>query len=101
MACQRQNAVQVHPFPIDHLERTRVEEQEERFRRAHIRRERSAAYWFAAAKWGMMGMVISGAGVYMASIGSLPLVQEAIERAQAIEMAKSNMAQKEVLPPTP
>lgn len=53
--------------------------------RSHIRRERSSAYWFAATKWGMLGlitgMLIGGAGMYVATMGNLEIAQSALERA--------------------
>jgi hypothetical protein len=60
----------------------------DRAMRALLRRERASAYWFAASKWGMSGLVIGmllGAGLmYFASIAALPIAQDAVARGAAI-----------------
>ena len=65
---------------------------QERWMRDQIRRERSAAYWFAASKWGFMGLMIGIAigafMMYTASVTTLPLAQDAVARGAAIQAAK-------------
>jgi len=65
---------------------------EDRQVRAYLRRERSSAYWFAATKWGMLGLVagiiLGGAGMYVASIATLPLAQEALFQGAAMRDAQ-------------
>lgn len=104
MARTRSNAGEVHPFPVDHLESRRSEAYvDDRSYRAQIRRERSSAYWFAAAKWGMAGLVfgmfLGAGGMYMATIGALPIATDAMERATAMETARRDYeAEKLALP---
>jgi len=66
---------------------------EARAMRSLMRRERSSAYWFAAAKWGMGGVVLGmvmGAGLmYVASVAQLPVAQDAVARGAAIAAASN------------
>jgi hypothetical protein len=66
--------------------------QDERWLIHQLRRERSAAYWFAASKWGFMGLVIGmclGAFMmYVATVSTLPIAQDAIARGQTIQDAR-------------
>ncbi len=75
----------------------RLEAHEERQMRSHIRRERSSAYWFAATKWGMLGliagMVLGGVGMYVASIATLPMAQEALFKGAAMRDAQQRAEQ--------
>lgn len=62
---------------------------EERLLRDQFRRERSSAYWFAASTWGIAGLVLGAcAGAYMmyvASVATLPVAQDAISRGMAMQ----------------
>jgi hypothetical protein len=66
---------------------------EARAMRTLMRRERSSAYWFAAAKWGMGGLLIGsvmGASLmYVASVAQLPVAQDAVARGAAIAAASN------------
>lgn len=107
MARTRSHSGEVHPFPVDHLESRRAEMYgDERTFRAQIRRERSSAYWFAAAKWGMAGLIfgmfLGASGMYMATIGALPIATDAMERATAMETARRDYeAEKLAIPTAP
>ena len=54
-----------------------------------IKSERASAYWFAASTWGIAGLVIGAcAGAYMmyvASVATLPVAQDAIPRGMAMQ----------------
>jgi len=67
--------------------------QEARAMRSLMRRERSSAYWFAAAKWGMggliMGMLMGASLMYVASVAQLPVAQDAVARGAAIAAASN------------
>jgi hypothetical protein len=75
---------------------------EERWLRDQFRRERSAAYWFAASKWGFLGLIVGlciGAFLmYAASISTMPVITEALARGAALEAAQ-NAAQTGAPPP--
>ena len=62
---------------------------DERQWRTHIRRERSSAYWFAATKWGILGlvagMILGGVGMYFASISTIDMAQEAVTKGAIVE----------------
>ncbi len=62
---------------------------EEKLLRDQFRRERSSAYWFAASTWGIAGLVLGAcAGAYMmyvASVATLPVAQDAISRGMAMQ----------------
>ena len=79
---------------VDYNRRVQAEQGEDREWRQHVRRERSSAYWFAATKWGMLGlivgMVLGGAGMYVASIATLPIAQEALFKGAAMRDAQQN-----------
>lgn len=53
-----------------------------------LSRERSSAYWFAATKWGILGLVagiiLGGTGMYYASISTIDMAQEAISKGEII-----------------
>jgi hypothetical protein len=82
---------------IDH-ERLR----EEREYRALVRRERAGAYWFAATKWGMLGlvagMILGGVGMYYASFGSLDLAQEAVTKGAIVERLRQEQEKTDAIP---
>jgi hypothetical protein len=71
-------------------------QRDERDWRLLLRRERSSAYWFAATKWGMLGlilgMIIGGGGMYVASIATLPMAQEALFKGAAMRDAQDRAA---------
>ena len=80
-----------------------VAPQEDRQWKQHVRRERSSAYWFAATKWGMLGLVtgmlIGGGGMYVATMGNLEIAQSALER--AVLMRQVQDAHNSANPPAP
>lgn len=82
--------------PIDPSERRELL-LEERILRSQIMRERSSAYWFAATKWGIAGLVLGicagGYLMYVAMLGSVPLVENSMFRAQAVEAARAQLEQ--------
>lgn len=71
--------------------------------RHHLRRERSSAYWFAATKWGMLGlilgMLIGGTGMYVASVATLPMAQEALFKGAAMHDARDKALNDPSAPP--
>lgn len=74
----------IRPVPqVDH-DRLR----EDREYRSFIRRERSSAYWFAATKWGILGlvagMIMGGVGMYYASMSTIDMAQDAISKGEII-----------------
>jgi hypothetical protein len=81
--------------PIDAGERRDNMLLEERILRVQIQRERSSAYWFAATKWGMAGLIIGvlvgGAAVYFTTLAALPIAQSGLERAQIMEHARQQL----------
>jgi hypothetical protein len=68
---------------------------DEHWWRQQMRRERAGAYWFAAAKWGMLGLVIGtclGAFMmYVASTSTVDIAADAVSRGQAIEAARQSV----------
>lgn len=74
---------------IDH---DRQLSREERDWRLLMRRERAGAYWFAATKWGMLGLVtgaiLGGVGMYFASISTLDIAQEAVTKGAMFERVR-------------
>ncbi|MGE0829549.1 MAG: hypothetical protein AB7O04_09375, partial [Hyphomonadaceae bacterium] len=70
---------------------------EERILRSQMQRERASAYWFAATKWGIAGLVagicIGGYVMYVASVATLPLAQDALARGAAIHDARAQLEQ--------
>lgn len=83
--------------------------QDDRWLHHQLRRERSAAYWFAASKWGFMGLVIGmclGAFMmYVATVSTLPIAQDAIARGQTIQDARDavlgDFSRRDPPPPAP
>ncbi|MGE0044682.1 MAG: hypothetical protein AB7J28_00450 [Hyphomonadaceae bacterium] len=75
---------------------------EERILRSQIQRERASAYWFAATKWGIAGLVagicIGGYVMYVASVATLPLAQDALARGAAIQDARHQIEEASGLP---
>ncbi|MDX2237590.1 MAG: hypothetical protein NW203_08500 [Hyphomonadaceae bacterium] len=69
---------------------------EERLLRAQFKRERSSAYWFAAAKWGVSGLVVGmclGAYLmYAATVSTLPVAMEALMRGQQMEQFRERLS---------
>lgn len=88
--------------PIDSAERREMM-LEERILRSQIQRERASAYWFAATKWGIAGLVagicIGGYVMYVASVATLPLAQDALARGAAIQDARHQLEDASGLPP--
>ena len=80
--------------PIDASERREML-LEERILRTQIHRERASAYWFAATKWGIAGLVsgliVGGYLMYVAMLGAVPLVENSMFRAQAVESARKQL----------
>jgi len=89
--------------PIDASERREML-LEERILRSQIMRERSSAYWFAATKWGIAGLVLGicagGYLMYVAMLGSVPLVENSMFRAQAVEAARAQLEESAGVAPT-
>jgi hypothetical protein len=58
-----------------------------------LRQERSSAYWFAATKWGMVGLIVGIAlgafTMYVSNMSMLPTAVEAVAQGQAIGQAAS------------
>lgn len=76
--------------------------------RQQMRRERAGAYWFAAAKWGMLGLVIGAClgafMMYVASTSTVDIAADAVSRGQAIEAARQSVQDgfgREAPPPAP
>lgn len=73
--------------------------EDERHWRAHIRRERSSAYWFAATKWGMVGlvagMILGGLGMYFASTATLDLAQDAVTKGAIVERLRQEQERQD------
>ncbi len=75
--------------------------------RQQMRRERAGAYWFAAAKWGMLGLVIGAVlgafMMYVASTSTVDIAADAVSRGQAIEAARNSVEQgfNRQAPPAP
>lgn len=88
----------------DFVEQDRQADREERQWRDHIRRERSSAYWFAASKWGMAGlvagMILGGIGMYFATIATLDVAGEAVTKGSIIERLRQEQERQE-MPPIP
>lgn len=86
-------------------EEDRQEAREERQWREHIRRERSSAYWFAASKWGMVGlvagMILGGVGMYFATIATLDVAGEAVTKGSIIERLRQEQERQDAPPITP
>jgi hypothetical protein len=86
-----EDEVRIRPIDVDRREMLL----EEKMLRSQIQRERSSAYWFAAAKWGIVGMLagicIGGYVMYVASVSTLPLAQDALARGAAIQSAKDQL----------
>lgn len=84
--------------PSSVSESQRIDFFDERTLRTHVRRERSSAYWFAATKWGMLGlilgMIIGGFGMYVASVAAIPMAQDAMTRAAAINDARDRAGEQ-------
>lgn len=100
----------LRPVPVDNRRvptaQERQEELEERQWRAHVRRERSSAYWFAATKWGMAGLVagiiMGGIGMYYATIATLDVAGEAVTKGSIIERLRQEQERQDapLTPPT-
>jgi len=83
--------------------------QDDRWLQHQLRRERSAAYWFAASKWGFLGLVLGlclGAFMmYVATVSTLPIAQDAIARGQTIQDAREavlgDVSRRDPAPPAP
>jgi hypothetical protein len=86
------------------IEGDRQLSREERDWKLLMRRERSGAYWFAATKWGIaglvIGMVLGGAGMYYASLATLDLAQDAVTKGAIVERLRQEHDQTPVAPPT-
>lgn len=69
-----------------------------------LSRERSSAYWFAATKWGILGLVagiiLGGAGMYYASMSTIDMAQEAISKGEIIaNLRRENADAPPAVPP--
>jgi hypothetical protein len=50
-----EDEMRIRPIDADSRQRMTLEE---KMLRSQIQRERSSAYWFAAAKWGIVGLLL-------------------------------------------
>lgn len=70
--------------------------------REYLRRVRSSAYWFAATKWGMiglvLGMIFGGVGMYYASTATLDLAQDAVTKGAIVERLRQEQERQDTLP---
>jgi hypothetical protein len=85
----------ITPVDEDYLRRQAEQQNsidQDRQMQRFLSRERSSAYWFAATKWGMIGLIfgiiLGGAGMYVASIATLPIAQEALFKGAAMRDAQ-------------
>ncbi|MDZ4778328.1 MAG: hypothetical protein SGJ23_16220 [Alphaproteobacteria bacterium] len=92
--------------PVDEdFMRRQVDQQvafdEDRKLNRFLNRERSSAYWFAATKWGILGLilgtVLGGVGMYYASMSTIDMAQEAISKGEII----ANLRRERVDTPPP
>jgi len=81
----------ITPVDEDYLRRQADHQQaidQDRQMQRFLSRERSSAYWFAATKWGILGLVagiiLGGTGMYYASISTIDMAQEAISKGEII-----------------
>jgi hypothetical protein len=90
--------MRIRPIDVDRREMLL----EEKMLRSQIQRERSSAYWFAAAKWGIVGLLlgicIGGYVMYVASEATLPLAVNAVAQGQAVEHARRELEDGSGLP---
>jgi hypothetical protein len=89
----------ITPVDAEYLRRQAEQQQaldQDRQLQRFLSRERSSAYWFAATKWGMLGLIfgviLGGAGMYVASIATLPIAQEALFKGAAMRDAQEKAA---------
>jgi len=70
-----------------------------------LNRERSSAYWFAATKWGILGlvtgMILGGVGMYYASISTIDMAQDAISKGEIIANLRREQAAPSPTQPAP
>ena len=94
--------------PVDaEYVRRQAEAQEEldqdRKMQRFLSRERSSAYWFAATKWGILGLVagivVGGVGMYYASMSTIDMAQEAISKGEIIANLRREGATPQPAPP--
>ena len=96
----------ITPVDADYIRR-QAEAQEEfdrdRKMQRFLSRERSSAYWFAATKWGILGlvagMILGGGGMYYASIATIDMAGEAISKGEIIANLRRESA--DAPPPAP
>jgi hypothetical protein len=73
--------------------------------REYLRRVRSSAYWFAATKWGMIGLVagiiLGGVGMYFASTATLDLAQDAVTKGAIVERLRQEQDRQDGIQPVP
>lgn len=78
---------------VDHQQAIDQDRQLQRF----LSRERSSAYWFAATKWGIvgliMGTILGGVGMYYASMSTIDMAQDAISKGEIIANLRRESAQ--------
>lgn len=96
----------ITPVDADYIRR-QAEAQEEldqdRKMQRFLSRERSSAYWFAATKWGILGlvagMILGGGGMYYASIATIDMAGEAISKGEIIANLRREGAEIPAAPP--
>jgi hypothetical protein len=78
--------------PVTLETRTYDTRAEDRWLQFQFRRERASAYWFAAAKWGLLGLVfgvcLGAFMMYTATVSTLPTAIDAVARGAAIDAAR-------------
>lgn len=86
---------------VDQQQAIDMDRQMQRF----LSRERSSAYWFAATKWGILGLVagiiLGGVGMYYASISTINMAQDAISKGEMIANFRREQAQPTPSPAQP
>lgn len=96
----------ITPVDEEYLRRQADQQREidqDRQMQRFLSRERSSAYWFAATKWGILGLVagiiLGGTGMYYASISTIDMAQEAISKGEIIANLRRDKAETPQTPP--
>lgn len=94
----------ITPVDEEYLRRQAAQQEaldQDRQLQRFLSRERSSAYWFAATKWGILGLVagiiVGGMGMYYASMSTIDMAQEAISKGEII----ANLRREGPTPQTP
>lgn len=96
----------ITPVDEEYLRRQADQQREidqDRQMQRFLSRERSSAYWFAATKWGILGLVagiiVGGVGMFYASTSTLDLAQDAISKGEIIANLRREKAETPQTPP--